>query len=119
VTLDKGRRIPGNRNAFNHVGIQSSLSKKPVVAVTGIRGFQFFCRFFENANKLAPNQLSFHLGIRDPLEKRKEALRSVDVLEPDVEIASKHLLNRFGLARSEQAVIYENAGQLRADCAMN
>src|SRR5271166_2480273 len=119
MTLDKGRWITGNRYAFNHVGIQSSLSKKPVVAVTGIRGFQFFRCFFENANKFAPDQLSFLLGIRDPLEKCKESLRSVDVLEPDVEIASKHLLNGFGLARPEQAVIDENAGQLRADCAMN
>src|SRR5580692_11674927 len=109
MTLDKGCWISGNRNAFNHVGIQSSLSKKPVVAVTGIRGFQFFRRFFENANKFAPDQLSLLLGIGDPLEKCQEALRSVNVLESDVEISSKHPLNGFGLARPEQAVIDENA----------
>src|SRR5215469_12465730 len=96
MALDKGGGIAGNRNALDHVWIQSSLSKKPVLAVTGLLGFQFFRRFFENAYKFATDQLSLLLGVSDTVEQGEEALRSVDVLESDSEMSSKDFLNGFG-----------------------
>jgi hypothetical protein len=95
------------------------LSKKAIMAFTGLLRFQFFGGFLEDANKFAPDELPLFFRIRHPTEQFEEALSGVDILQANMEISSKDPLHGFGFARAKQAIVDKNAGQLVTNCTMN
>src|SRR5690606_5048883 len=69
----------------------------------------------EYVDESLADDLSFPLGIGDPLQLGKKEACGVFVLKFDVEISPEYFPHRFGFTGSQQPVIDEDAGQLIAD----
>ena len=72
-------------------------------------------RLLEDADELAADDLALLLGVGDPGERAEEALLGVDDDEVDAGRGDEVLLDLLGLARAQQPVVDEDAGQLVAD----
>ena len=62
-----------------------------------------------------PMILRLRSGSVTPLSRGKKQFRGVLVLQLDFEMPPENLLHHFRLARAQQAVVDENAGELVAD----
>ena len=62
-----------------------------------------------------PMIFRFVFRIGHAFEQFQETIGGIDVLEANVKILAENALHHFFLARAEQAVVDENAGELVAD----
>ena len=72
-------------------------------------------RRLEDFDECVADDLSLPLRIRHPFQPGEKQWRGVFVLELHFEMAAEDLLHHLGLARAEQTVVDENAGELIAD----
>ena len=73
----------------------------------------------EDADELAPNDLALLLGVAHSRERRQELLLGVHDDEVDTGGGHELLLDLLGLARAQQPVVDENAGELVTDGALH
>ena len=130
MTFDHLRRIALDRNALDHIRVKGALREKFVTAVsaTGQTRCGEFARavlavFFEQFpgrvlkyfNEFAADDLAFLLRIGHAFECAQESFAGVHIFEAHAKIFAKDALHHFLLARAEQPVINEDAGELVAD----
>src|SRR5262249_48003146 len=107
MSLD-GRRGPFERQGFDDVRVERSLSQPGTVAEP--RGF-----LFEDRDELGADALALELRVGDPSQHVEETARSVDVDEVQLEGAPEGVTHRLGLAFPKDAVIHEHARELIPD----
>ena len=107
VAFDDSGGIAVQRNTFENVRINRSLSKERRVDLCG--GFR------EYVNELFADDLALLFRVLNALELVEETVGSVNVTEVHVKISGKHFLHHFGLVLAEESMIDEYAGQLFAD----
>src|SRR5262249_17309075 len=104
MALDQSGRIAPNGHRFDHVGIKRALRKK-------FGSSSPLGRALKKLDKCAPDDFSFALRINDAPEPLEEQLRGVLVLQLNLEVPPKDFLDRLGLARAQETIIYEDAGE--------
>ena len=121
MALDHLRRIAADGDALDHVGIKRALREK---LVTRCWSPAIRCRSsasnssvacLKDSDEFVADDLSFLLRIGDAASFRQETLGGVDVFQSDVKIFAENALHHFFLARAEQSVVDEDAGELVAD----
>src|SRR5262249_57341632 len=104
MSLD-GRRGPFERQGFDDVRVERSLSQPGNVAEP--RGF-----LFEDRDELGADALALELRVGDPSQHVEETARSVDVDEDQLEGGPEGVNHRLGLAFPKVAVIQAHAPKL-------
>src|SRR6476646_3608647 len=120
MALDDVSGIAADGDAFDHVWIESALGEKVVTAmslrsVLLVFGEQLLRRVLKDFDEFIADDLPLLFRIGYPAEFAQETFGGVNVFEADMEILAENALNHFFFARSEQAVVHKNAGQLIAD----
>src|SRR5688500_11957427 len=91
---------------LDHVRVKRSLHEEASI-------FDLVPRnLLEHPDERLPDDLAFRFGIGDPTKLLEEAVGRFDVDQVDLQMATEGLFDLFGLARAQQAVIYEDAREL-------
>src|SRR5437762_400265 len=101
-------RTVRRRAAFNHIGIERTLSQE-------LRIFDAPGLVLENIDEDVTDDAAFFLRIADSRERAKKALPGVNDVQISVEVPLESLADRLAFALTQQAVIHEDAGHLRAE----
>ena len=96
-----------SRFAFKNVGPDCALSKE----FDAVEFTRFLSEYF---NEFAADNHSLLLGIGNARKLVKESVNSVNIYEIRLHLVAENLLNLFGLALSEQTVVYVNGNKLIA-----
>ncbi len=120
MALDHLRRIALDRDTLDHIWIKRALREKFVTAVfaravSTIFFKQFLGRVLKYFNEFVADDLAFLFRIGYAFERAEEALAGIDIFQSHAEIFAKNALHHFFLARTEQPVVDEDAGELVAD----
>ena len=118
VALDVGRA--GAAAGLDDVGVERALHEElDVLAVRAGLGDDLARRLLEDPDELAADDLALLLGVADAGERGEELLGRVDDLQLHAGGGDEVPLDLLGLARAQQAVVDEHAGQLVADRALH
>ena len=98
---------PWNETDFDDVRIERALRQE-------IRAAQALGLALEDLDEGAADDLALLLRVGDAGEPLEEKRRCVDADQRNIEVAAEQLDDLFGLARAQQAVVDEDAGQLLA-----
>ena len=98
----------GEADAFDYVGIERALGEE--IGAADLAGF-----FLEDVDEGLADQLALGLGLVESGEAGEEALRGVHVDERDVVMVAEQRDDLLGLVGAHQAVIDEDAGELKPD----
>src|SRR5437764_566659 len=117
MSLNHLCRIAGDRDAFDDIRIESTLSQKFIATMSAatillIFGQQFFCRVLKDFDEFIADDLALLFRINDPAQEGEETLRGINIFELHVEIFPEDSLHDFLFAGPKQSVVNENAGQL-------
>src|SRR5437016_13946845 len=121
MALDHLGGIPLDRYALNHVRVEGALREKFVTAVFPIAVSPVFLEQFLGSvlkyfNEFVADHFSLGFGIGHAFEQREETIASVYVFQTHMKILAENALHNFLLARTEQAVVHKNAGELLTYC---
>src|SRR5262249_54971456 len=105
VRLDGGGRTIRGGPAFNHVRIESSLSKKA-------GAFDPFRLVFEHVDEHVADDPPLLLRVADAGEGMEEAFPSIDDVQVGLKVITERAAHRLGFTPSQQTVIDENTGHL-------
>src|SRR6266436_3108854 len=89
VALDDLRRISGDGNTLNHIGIERALRKKSITAVLvrvifTILRQQFFGRVLKYFDEFVPDNLALLFRVGDAPKFEKKSLGSVHILQANM-----------------------------------
>ena len=114
VALNVGRALAAA--GLDDVGVQGALDEELHLAAGSANLFDdLLLGGLEGADELAADDLTLRLGLGDAGQGRQEALGLVTRDDADTHAARIVVLHLLALARAQQAVIDEEAGQLVAD----
>src|SRR6267143_2721766 len=99
-------------DALDHVRVESALGEEARVAVLGPVALHLL---LEDGDELVADDLTLALGIDHAAQLLQETRPGVDRAQRQVEPAGEGLLDLLGLPFAEQAVVDEDALELRAD----
>ena len=108
VALDHVGGIAVDRDALDDVGVRGAL-REPLDVRDGAGGVG------EDLDELVPDRLALRLRLLDAGELVEEAVGRVHEAEVHLEIVAEELLHARGLVLAQQAVVDEDAGELRAE----
>ena len=98
--------------ALDHIGINGALGQP-------FCGRQFFCFGLKYFDKFAANYFAFLFGVSNTFEMSEKLFAGIDVNHLHAQIFCEHVHHHVGFVQSQQAVIDEHAGELRANRTMN
>ena len=102
----------GSRAGFHDVRIEGALDEEFHV-------FQLVCFFLEGVDEFSADGLSLLFRFGDAFQEGHEMLGCIDVHQLHVEFVGESIYYLFCFAETEEAVVYEDAGELVADGSMN
>src|SRR6266487_5259593 len=120
VALNHLRGVSPDRHALDYVWIKSALGEKLVTAVLARAIFAIFLeqllgRVLKHLDEFVADDFSFCFGIGYAFEQREKTFARIHIFQADMKIFAENALDDFFLARTQQTVVHENAGELIAD----
>src|SRR6516162_3887389 len=119
VAFNERSRVSRDGDTLNHIRVKRALGKIVVAASARIRCFKFLRRFLENADEFASDRFTLLFRVGYAAQLSQKTLGSIDVLKRNPKIVAEDFLHRFGLARSQQAVVDEDASEPVLDRPMD
>ena len=115
VALDVRRALAAA--GLHDVRVERALHEEPdlLALARAASGNDLAGGVLEDPDELAADRLALGLRVGLPGQRGQEPVRGVDDLEPDAGGGDEVPLHLLGLARPQQAVVDEHAGQLVAD----
>ena len=109
MAFNQGRRIPGNRHAFNHVGIKRPLGQK-------LRTLPHFLGcLVEHVNKFPPDDLPLSLRIRHTTQPLQKSFSGINHRQVEMPVFTKYPFHALHLILSQEPVIDKDAAQAVPD----